>query len=59
MSAIGDTQPAHGVDYSRRARPEPGTRLLAIVGASHESYLEAYLNRMHDLRPVDADAVLR
>lgn len=37
----------------------PGTRLLAIVGASHKGYYEAYLNQMHDIRLVDALAVLR
>lgn len=38
---------------------KPGTRLLAIVGASHKGYFEAYLNQMHDVRLVDAEAVLR
>lgn len=37
----------------------PGSRLLAIVGASHKGYYEAYLNQMHDVRLVDAGAVLR
>lgn len=37
----------------------PGTRLLAIVGASHKGYYEAYLNAMHDVRLVSADAVLK
>lgn len=37
----------------------PGTRLLAIVGASHKGYYEAYLNQMHDVRLVDARVVLR
>ncbi|MDE1146636.1 MAG: DUF5694 domain-containing protein [Azospirillaceae bacterium] len=37
----------------------PGTRLLAIVGASHKGYFEAYLNQMHDVRLVDANTVLR
>lgn len=37
----------------------PGTRLLAIVGASHKGYYEAYLDQMHDVRLVDASAVLR
>jgi hypothetical protein len=36
----------------------PGTRLLAIVGASHKGYYEAYLDQMHDVRLVDADTVL-
>lgn len=37
----------------------PGMRLLAIVGASHKGYYEAYLNQMHDVRLVDVEAVLR
>ncbi len=37
----------------------PGTRLLAIVGASHKGYYEAYLDQMHDVRLADADIVLR
>lgn len=37
----------------------PGMRLLAIVGASHKGYYEAYLNQMHDVRLVSADVVLR
>lgn len=37
----------------------PGMRLLAIVGASHKGYYEAYLNQMHDVRLVSADAVLK
>jgi hypothetical protein len=37
----------------------PGTRLLAIVGASHKGYYEAYLNEMHDVRLVDAETVLK
>lgn len=38
---------------------EPGARLLAIVGASHKGYYEAYLNQMHDVELADASAVLR
>ncbi|MEG8037963.1 DUF5694 domain-containing protein [Sphingomonas sp. LR60] len=38
---------------------QPGKRLLAIVGASHKGYYEAYLNQMHDVRLVDAEKVLR
>lgn len=38
---------------------DPGTRLLAVVGASHKAYYEAYLNQMHDARLVDALAVLK
>lgn len=37
----------------------PGTRLLAIVGASHKGYYEAYLNLMHDVQLADAEQVLR
>ncbi|WP_339914953.1 DUF5694 domain-containing protein [uncultured Brevundimonas sp.] len=37
----------------------PGTRLLAIVGASHKGYYEAYLDQMHDVQLIDAIAVLR
>ena len=36
----------------------PGTRMLAIVGASHKGYYEAYLDQMHDVRLADAQAVL-
>ncbi len=37
----------------------PGTRLLAIVGASHKGYYEAYLNQMHDVQLIDTDVVLK
>ncbi|WP_414495357.1 DUF5694 domain-containing protein [Stenotrophomonas maltophilia] len=37
----------------------PGSRMLTIVGASHKGYYEAYLNQMHDVQLVSADAVLR
>lgn len=37
----------------------PGTRLLAIVGASHKGYYEAYLNQMHDVKLADAGALLK
>ncbi len=37
----------------------PGMRMLVIVGASHKGYLEAYLHQMHDVRIVDALALLR
>ncbi len=37
----------------------PGTRMLAIVGASHKGYYEAYLNQMHDVRLVDPLTVLK
>jgi hypothetical protein len=36
-----------------------GMRMLVIVGASHKSYLEAYLQQMHDVRVVDAAPLLR
>jgi hypothetical protein len=37
----------------------PGTRMLAIVGASHGGYYEAYLNQMHDVRLVDVNTLLK
>lgn len=37
----------------------PGSRLLAIVGASHKGYYEAYLNQMHDVELTDANVLLR
>lgn len=37
---------------------QPGTRLLAIVGASHKAYYEAYLDQMHDVVLTDAGVVL-
>ena len=37
----------------------PGNRLLAIVGASHKGYYEAYLNQMHDVRLADTAAILK
>lgn len=37
----------------------PGSRLLAIVGASHRGYYEAYLNQMHDVELSDANVLLR
>lgn len=37
----------------------PGLRTLAIVGASHKGYFEAYLGMMHDVRLVDAEAILK
>lgn len=36
----------------------PGRRTLVIVGASQKGCVEAYLDRMHDVRLVDAEAVL-
>lgn len=38
---------------------QPGARTLAIVGASHKGYFEAYLNMMHDVRLVDAATLLK
>lgn len=37
----------------------PGVRVLAIVGASHKGYYEAYLAMMHDVKLLDADTVLK
>lgn len=37
----------------------PGKRTLAIVGASHKPYYEAYLRMMHDVQVVSTDAVLK
>lgn len=37
----------------------PGSRTLVIVGVSHKWYLEAYLDRMHDVRIVASGGVLR
>ena len=36
----------------------PGTRMLAIVGASHKAYYEAYLDQLHDVHLTDTAAVL-
>lgn len=41
------------------AVPRPGMRVLAVVGASHRGYFEAYLRQMHDVRVADIGAVLR
>lgn len=38
---------------------QPGLRMLVVVGASHKGYLEAYLQRMHDVRIVDTAPMLR
>jgi len=38
---------------------QPGVRMLAIVGASHKGYYEAYLNQMHDVQLVDSAVVLQ
>ncbi|HEX8486102.1 DUF5694 domain-containing protein [Sphingomonas sp.] len=37
----------------------PGTRLIAIVGASHKPYYEAYLRQMRDVSLVDVEPLLR
>jgi len=37
----------------------PGTRLVAIVGASHKGYYEAYLRQMRDVALVDVIPLLR
>lgn len=37
----------------------PGSRVLAIVGATHKPYFDAYLDMMQDVRVNDAAAVLR
>lgn len=37
----------------------PGTRMIAIVGASHKPYYEAYLNQMRDVTLVDLGPILR
>lgn len=36
----------------------PGTRMLAIVGASHKGYYEAYLNQMRDVELIDVMRIL-
>jgi hypothetical protein len=41
------------------AAAHPGARVLNIVGASHKAYYEAYLDMMHDVKLVDAEAVLK
>lgn len=37
---------------------QPGTRMLAIVGASHKGYYEAYLEQMSDVELVDINPIL-
>jgi len=37
---------------------DPGTRMLAIVGASHKGYYEAYLSQMRDVQLVDVMPLL-
>jgi hypothetical protein len=38
---------------------QPGVRVLSVVGASHKGYFEAYLAMMHEVRLVDAAAILK
>ncbi len=38
---------------------KPGARVLNIVGASHKAYYDAYLDMMHEVQLVDAEAVLK
>jgi hypothetical protein len=37
----------------------PGARVLAIVGATHKGYFDAYLDMMQDVRIVDVMQFLR
>ncbi|MEM6586437.1 MAG: DUF5694 domain-containing protein, partial [Pseudomonadota bacterium] len=37
---------------------QPGAKVLVVVGASHKSYFDAYLDQMLDFEIVDLDAVL-
>jgi hypothetical protein len=39
--------------------PQPGARVLVVVGSSHKGYFDAYLGMMHDVRIANALAVLR
>lgn len=41
------------------AAEHPGARILALVGASHKGYYEAYLSMMHDMVVEDVGALLR
>ncbi|WP_294019298.1 hypothetical protein [Sphingomonas sp.] len=59
MSAIGRRGICAWCRISATCRPETGHEALAIVGASQKRYFEAYLNQMHDVGFVDAEAVLR
>jgi hypothetical protein len=38
---------------------DPQARVLAIIGATHKGYLDAYLEMMQDVRLVDAEQVLK
>lgn len=37
----------------------PGARVLNIVGSSHKTYYDAYLNMMSDVKLVDAEQILK
>jgi len=37
----------------------PGERVLSIVGASHKPYFDTYLDQMHEVEIIDAEAVLQ
>lgn len=37
---------------------QPGAKVLVVVGASHKSYFDAYLDQMQDYEIVDVHAVL-
>jgi hypothetical protein len=37
----------------------PGARVLSIVGASYKPYYDAYLNMMHEVKLIDAEAILK
>jgi hypothetical protein len=37
----------------------PGTRSIAIVGASHKAYNEAYLHQMRDVTLVNSETALQ
>jgi len=38
---------------------KPDARVLAIVGATHKGYFDAYLDMMQDVRLVDAEQFLK
>ncbi len=38
---------------------QPGARVLPVVGSSHKAYFNAYLDVMHEVQLVDAEAILR
>ena len=37
----------------------PGAHVLNVVGVSHKAYYDAYLDMMHDVKLIDAEAVLK